>query len=495
MWSQPFLITVPSGEQVAVILIDTQGTFDIETIVQECATVISLSLLISSVQIFNLSRNITENDLQHLLLFTEYARQPLGDDCDRPFQTLQLLVRDWATPHLALFGPDGGQQLFGQLMKTNVQQTEEAQWMRNRIRSSFSKISCYLMPHPGKKVTIEENYNGKIADARPQFRDQLARLVPLLLSPESLQGSIKVSQGRPITAGELCQLFEAYVDFFSSRQLPVAKPTSAAAADVRNLKVVSQLAEVQFRFLSIMFRGAESCYIDPDYVGSIDDTVKAVILKMFSDERCIGGPELAQKHKEKLEQTMDLQSASLQSSTAELELMSEGVCGDVLASLRASLHGAAGDTEEATATLEGIGAALARYDAEGRLALRLDGADEAVREAVQAGRRLAEDDGRFTDLVEDLCAALERDSGAASRQAAAKIEGLGVALAVLSAGDRRDAHRLSADEIDALYAKVEKGRLQRPSARPDLVSRLTPREMRVLKVKKNIAMVFPFYNF
>ncbi|CAG2055101.1 unnamed protein product [Timema podura] len=39
MWSNPFLIPLPSGEQVAVVLVDTQGTFDIETIVQECATV------------------------------------------------------------------------------------------------------------------------------------------------------------------------------------------------------------------------------------------------------------------------------------------------------------------------------------------------------------------------------------------------------------------------------------------------------------------------
>nr|CAD7459274.1 unnamed protein product [Timema tahoe] len=120
MWSNPFLIPLPSGEQVAVVLVDTQGTFDIETIVQECATVFSLSLLVSSVQVFNLSRNITEHDLQHLLLFTEYARQALGEDVERPFQKLQLLVRDWATPHLALFGPEGGKQLFNHLMQASL---------------------------------------------------------------------------------------------------------------------------------------------------------------------------------------------------------------------------------------------------------------------------------------------------------------------------------------------------------------------------------------
>nr|CAD7579909.1 unnamed protein product [Timema californicum] len=96
-------------------------------------------------------------------LFTEYARQALGEDVERPFQKLQLLVRDWATPHLALFGPEGGKQLFNHLMQETNQQTEEAHWMRQRIRDSFAEISCFLMPHPGKKVTIEENYDGKVA--------------------------------------------------------------------------------------------------------------------------------------------------------------------------------------------------------------------------------------------------------------------------------------------------------------------------------------------
>nr|CAD7459273.1 unnamed protein product [Timema tahoe] len=56
------------------------------------------------------------------------------------------------------------------------QQTEEAHWMRQRIRDSFAEISCFLMPHPGKKVTIEENYDGKVAVAVEQ-KDVPATLV------------------------------------------------------------------------------------------------------------------------------------------------------------------------------------------------------------------------------------------------------------------------------------------------------------------------------
>ncbi len=54
------------GDNYAIVLMDTQGLFDRESTYQENTVVFSLSTLLSSLQILNLSKNIQENDLQNL---------------------------------------------------------------------------------------------------------------------------------------------------------------------------------------------------------------------------------------------------------------------------------------------------------------------------------------------------------------------------------------------------------------------------------------------
>ena len=58
MWSKIFLVKTPAGKEVAVALVDTQGSFDKNSTVRDCATIFALSLLTSSVLVYNLFNNI-----------------------------------------------------------------------------------------------------------------------------------------------------------------------------------------------------------------------------------------------------------------------------------------------------------------------------------------------------------------------------------------------------------------------------------------------------
>jgi atlastin len=58
MWSEPFIRRVANGEEVAVLLMDTQGMFDNETSMNLTACIFGLSTLLSSYQIYNVQNRI-----------------------------------------------------------------------------------------------------------------------------------------------------------------------------------------------------------------------------------------------------------------------------------------------------------------------------------------------------------------------------------------------------------------------------------------------------
>jgi atlastin len=118
MWSEPFVIQTLRNEEVAVLLMDTQGSFDSSTAIKDCASLFAFSLMVSSMQIYNLSQNIQEDDLHNLQLFADYGRLALDSTMQSPFQALIFLIRDWPYGYEYPFGFEGGQQYL--LKKLNV---------------------------------------------------------------------------------------------------------------------------------------------------------------------------------------------------------------------------------------------------------------------------------------------------------------------------------------------------------------------------------------
>ncbi|KAK4300265.1 hypothetical protein Pmani_002265 [Petrolisthes manimaculis] len=150
IWSKPFVIKKQSGEEVAVILMDTQGTFDLQSSMKDSTMVFALATMVSSVLVYNIINNIQEDDLMNLQLFTSYGKLAL-EDCDTtsPFQKLHFLVRDWSYPFVVPYGHQGGQKLLDQILMVTEKQHPAHQEVRRDLRKCFRDINCYLMPHPG----------------------------------------------------------------------------------------------------------------------------------------------------------------------------------------------------------------------------------------------------------------------------------------------------------------------------------------------------------
>lgn len=220
MWSEIFTHDYDNGDKVAIILLDTQGIFDDQSSVRDCTTIFALSMLLSSVQCYNLIQNIREDDLQHLELFTEYGRLALEQSNEKPFQKLLFIVRDWPFGYETNYGWHG-QKVIDEILAGNSEQTPEMTQLRKRLDSSFNDIGAFLMPHPGKAVAQGNTFTGDLKQIDPEFVQYVKELVPALFAPDKLIA--KTINGQKMRAQDLLQYLQAYVNIFNGDTLPEPK--------------------------------------------------------------------------------------------------------------------------------------------------------------------------------------------------------------------------------------------------------------------------------
>ncbi|XP_077493435.1 atlastin-1-like isoform X1 [Amblyomma americanum] len=233
LWSVPVLVTTPEGEEVVVLLMDTQGSFDCKSTVEECTTIFALSIMISSVQVYNIFRNIQEDHLQHLQFSSEYGRLAQEETGVVPFQRLVFLVRDWPFNEEADFGAEGGHSVLQECLKIMDEQHDELRGLQRQIWSCFSQIDCFLMPRPGDKVETDYCFEGSLMDVDNNFKQKVQELVHWLLAPENLVP--KKMNGQKITCEELMKYFRAYAAAFQGGTLPSPKTVLQATAEASNM--------------------------------------------------------------------------------------------------------------------------------------------------------------------------------------------------------------------------------------------------------------------
>ena len=79
-------------------------------------------------------------------------------------------MRDWNE-----FDDDMSDEAMGDMMKTYLDEVlqpraaDDLQFTREQIADCFTKLSCWLLPHPGFAVT-KKSYDGSIGDIEPLFK-------------------------------------------------------------------------------------------------------------------------------------------------------------------------------------------------------------------------------------------------------------------------------------------------------------------------------------
>jgi len=297
MWSKIFLVTTPTGREVAVALVDTQGSFDKNSTVRDCATIFALSLMTSSVLVYNLFNNIQEDDLQHLHYFTEYGRLALEDSGDVPFQKLQFLVRDWQYPYEEPYGAEGGDNVLNKQLKVEEKQHPELQALRKGLSSCFSEMSNFLLPHPGRHVATNPHFKGNLKQIDEEFLEHVQALMPSVLSPSNLV--VKAMGGKEVKAKEIVQYFKSYMEIFKGNTMPEPKSMLEVTIEANNLVSLASAKELYMASMESLC-GGDKPYLNEQVLDLEHSRIMDTSLAEFDSRKKLGGEEFSGKYRDQL---------------------------------------------------------------------------------------------------------------------------------------------------------------------------------------------------
>lgn len=180
VWSEPFLRII-NGEKVGLLLMDTQGAWDSSMTKEQSATIFGLTAVLSSKQIYNISMQIQEDKVENLTYFMRFAQTAIQrasvdipadrvkrDDIERPFQSLDFLVRDWKhykkEMNIDTCRAQMKEHLGRHVDPAKVREASTAEV----LTSMFHGIDCFCLPHPGFALE-DDDWKGTIADISPDF--------------------------------------------------------------------------------------------------------------------------------------------------------------------------------------------------------------------------------------------------------------------------------------------------------------------------------------
>lgn len=312
LWTRPFFLKTANGEDMAVLLVDTQGMFDHETSMQLTASIFGMSTLLSSYQIYNVSKRIQEDNLQQLALFSEFARTAM-DEADfqkKPFQQIEFLVRDWE--HFD--EEDEEKENYSKMEKEmevyladvlKMREADDLKETRAQILKCFEKIDCYVLPHPGLPVT-KKTYEGDVAKVQEIFLKMLDRYCQRVFSVENLQP--KQIHDHELTAVELGSYVASYAELFASgAKFPEASTLLEATASANNSNATNLSLSKYRDFMDHVCGPKCSNYVKPEELEEEHTRARTKALKEFRSIATFGSRASVSKAEEKVVETIDRQ--------------------------------------------------------------------------------------------------------------------------------------------------------------------------------------------
>lgn len=228
LWSEVFLVKRPQGGEVAVLLMDSQGLFGLETRYEDSLSISAFCALISSVMVYNVAGAIRQTDLVHLEQAQYQAflgKVKLGEEIPPP--KLFFLLRDCPHERTIPYGEKGGDMILNELLKTSSGLSSDIEMMCGNIFSYFSEIGCFRMPHPGLKLLKLAANEVLPLHLEDGFTNSAYELLHSLFAPDNLLE--KQRFGKTINCGHLFYFVKEIFDAVNTKGIHASStmPTMA----------------------------------------------------------------------------------------------------------------------------------------------------------------------------------------------------------------------------------------------------------------------------
>eukprot|EP00742_Colponemidia_sp_Colp-10_P005375 GILJ01005743.1.p1 GENE.GILJ01005743.1~~GILJ01005743.1.p1 ORF type:complete len:749 (-),score=118.36 GILJ01005743.1:66-2312(-) len=311
-WGRPLQRTLPSGEKLTILLMDTEGLGAIDQDQNHDSRIFSLATLLSSFMIYNSLGSIDENAInnlsfvvnltKHIHIQATTTQEDDGTEFSRFFPSFLWVVRDFALELVDTTGrPISSKDYLENALKPQggfSAQTGSRNRIRTLLTSFFKDRDCVTVVRPLNEESELQQLDSLPTDKlRKEFNDEMEYLRNKVLStckPKKLKG--KTLDGK-----SLLTLCHCYVDAINTG----AVPTIAVAWDTivdGECQAAAQAALNQYK--SEMEKVVHPADEDGD-LGPIEDEefkaahrrLKKAAVKSF-DAHAIG--EQAGQHRDKL---------------------------------------------------------------------------------------------------------------------------------------------------------------------------------------------------
>ncbi|XP_044158479.1 RING finger protein 112-like [Bufo gargarizans] len=235
IWNRPFILG-ETGEKVAVYILDTEGSLDIDGDRESCIKLSALSMLLSSHLVFNVAGSLKVTELDYMEMYLHMGEE-FGS---QQLQFLDILIRDW---HDSInCGRDAARFYISREIE-KLQKGSSYPKVLWGLKSSHTR--CFLLPHPGKGITGESQ--GRLQDMDEDFQENLSLYVADVVRGVWHRTKTDIT-GQVLTCGHIPSMLQVFVDVLEQQKYGFSTPMEMFYA-IKNQKILEGTKEELQEFL------------------------------------------------------------------------------------------------------------------------------------------------------------------------------------------------------------------------------------------------------